>query len=169
MESQMTNLAESLAFVKSQGAYHVKQSSRRDIPSGKAERHEAIAERFGELAQELEFMAEDGPSGDGAASVELVIPRQLRLGDLSDLPASLRAELNISAADQSEQQIIEVIRDFEGVAAVDEILVGLWRKYKVETKRRPLGSKLYRMTRKDMIHSVPKRRGLYSLTPIDGA
>ena len=48
------------------------------------------------------------------------------------------------------------------------ILVGLWRSYKVETKRRQLGSKLYRMTRKSLIHSVPKRRGLYSLTPIDG-
>lgn len=165
----MRNLSESLAFVKSQGAYHVKQSDRRDIPPGKAERHQAIAERFGELAAELELMAKDDPSSDGAASAELAIPRQLRLGDISDLPPSLRAELNISQADQSEQQIIDVIRGFDGIAAVDEILVGLWRTHKVEAKRRQLGSKLYRMTRKDLIHSVPKRRGLYSLTPIDGA
>jgi hypothetical protein len=163
------NVTESLAFVKSQGAYHLKQSGRSDIAPGKASKHQAIADRFDQLAQELERMAHDEGVAEGGPAAVPTVPRQLRLGDLSDLPPSLRAELNISEADQSEQQIIEVIKGFDGVAAVDEILVGLWRRYKVETKRRQLGSKLYRMTRKSLIHSVPKRRGLYSLTPIDGA
>jgi hypothetical protein len=164
----MLNLAESLAFVKAQGAYHVKQSDRRDIDPAKSAKHKEIAGRFDALAQELERLGADDNAAD-ANGVASTLPRQLRLGDISDLPPSLRAELNISEADQSEQQIIEVIKGFDGIAAVDEILVGLYRKYKVEGKRRQLGSKLYRMTRKNLIHSVPKRRGLYSLTPIDGA
>jgi hypothetical protein len=158
------SVTESLGFVKAQEAYHAKQADRADIAPQKSLRHKEIASRFGQLATELEQIGcENGPP----EASPLLPGRQLRLGDISDLPPSLRAELNISETDQAEQQIIEVIRGLDGVAAVDEILVGLWRKYKVEGKRRSLGSKLYRMTRKNLIHSVPKRRGIYSLTPIE--
>jgi hypothetical protein len=159
------NASESLAFVKSQKAYHARQASRQDILPGKAERHEELINAFSDLE---DLLAQRG-SRDEPRSTPTVIPGRLRLGDISDLPPSLKAELNVSEADQAETQILEVIGSFDGFAAVDEILVGLWRKFKVETKRRTLASKLYRMTKKRLIHSVPKRRGFYSLTPINGS
>ena len=78
------NLAKSLAFVKSQSAYHAKQSGRSDIDPSKAAKHQAIAGRFDELADDIERMVHDDRSPNGSGAVTRM-PRQLKLGDISDL------------------------------------------------------------------------------------
>ena len=49
-----------------------------------------------------------------------------------------------------------------GIASIDEIMVGLWRLTSEEHELEVLASKIYRMTRKDILHSVPGRKGIYS-------
>ena len=49
-----------------------------------------------------------------------------------------------------------------GTATLDQILVGLNRKFKVAQKRRFLQNKLYRMP---MVWSVPGRKGVYTTEP----
>jgi hypothetical protein len=92
-----------------------------------------------------------------------VLPQNLgrRVGDLSDLPAELRAELQVAKIGELEQQIIAVLMGLDGVANVDEILVGLWRSEGKLLKRQYVANKLYRMGQARQIASVPKKKGVY--------
>jgi hypothetical protein len=89
-----------------------------------------------------------------------------RLGDLSDLPEDLRRQLNAAKLDDLEQKIIETIRNrYEGIASIDEIMVGLYRDFDYVTEdRRWLANKLYRMAKTGHLESVPKRKGVLKLT-----
>ena len=83
------------------------------------------------------------------------------LGSLSDLPQELRDELSVAKSDDLEDQIVTVINSFGGEASLDQILVGLYRKFEVMQKRRFLQNKLYRM---EMVWSVDGRKGVYTTT-----
>ena len=95
------------------------------------------------------------------------LPKNLghRLGDLSDLPEALRSQLVAVTLDALEYKIIQTMRTrFEGVANVDEIIVGLYRDHQVITEdRRALANKLYRMQKAGLLASVPKRKGVYKV------
>ena len=86
-----------------------------------------------------------------------------RLGDLSDLPEALRKQIASVRLDDLEEKIIKTIRErFDGVANVDEIIVGLYRDHQYVTEdRRQLANKLYRMQKAGLVESVPKRKGIY--------
>lgn len=84
-----------------------------------------------------------------------------RIGDLADLPDELKAELQVAKVSELEQEIISVIEGLDGVANVDEILVGLWRCHEKLLKRQYLSNKLYRMGMARQIISVPKKKGVY--------
>lgn len=88
-----------------------------------------------------------------------------RLGDLSDLPEALRKQLSATKLDDLEQKIVDTLRRrFDGVANVDELIVGLYREFGYITDdRRSLASKLYRMCQSGLIASVPKRKGVYKV------
>jgi len=89
-------------------------------------------------------------------------------GDLSDLPDEVRAELNLPEGDELESQITTVVNAYGGTADINQIIIGLYRKFKVTQKRRFLQNKLYRMIRNDMLWSVPDRKGLYTTTAVEG-
>lgn len=87
-----------------------------------------------------------------------------RVGDLNDLPDELRRQLQIGKIGEFEQQIIAVIQDaFEGVANVDEILVGLYRATGQIHERAYIANKLYRMGVAKQLTSVPKKKGVYRI------
>lgn len=88
-----------------------------------------------------------------------------RIGDMSDLPEEIRKQIVLNKLDDLEEKIVSTMRNrYEGIANIDEIIVGLYRDYKFVTKdRRNLGSKLYRMQRAGLLHSVPKRKGVYKI------
>ncbi len=68
--------------------------------------------------------------------------------------------------DELETQIVIVMKACEGNDAnLDQILVGLYRKFKVAQQRRFLQNKLYRMSKKGLVHQVPGQRAVYTLTP----
>lgn len=83
------------------------------------------------------------------------------LGNIHDLPKELLDELSVAKTDELEDQIVAVINAYGGEASLDQILVGLFRKFQVVQKRRFLQNKLYRMT---MVWSVEGRKGIYTLT-----
>ena len=86
------------------------------------------------------------------------------LGNVHDLPPELLEELSVAKADELEDQLVTVIRAYGDEASLDQILVGLWRKFKVSQKRRFLQNKLYRM---DTVWSVSGRKGVYTTTEPD--
>jgi hypothetical protein len=88
-----------------------------------------------------------------------------RIGDLSELPDELRKQLQIAKVGELEQAIITVIEEmYGGVANVDEILVGLYRKTDEIHQRQSLANKLYRMTTAGQLSSVPKKKGVYRVS-----
>jgi hypothetical protein len=88
-----------------------------------------------------------------------------RIGDISDLPEALRNILSFGKLDELEMQITTILKDlYGGTASLDELLVGLYRRYGVIPEdRRTLANKLYRMIRAGLIESVPKRKGIYRI------
>ena len=83
------------------------------------------------------------------------------LGNVYDLPQELLDELSIAKTDDMEDQLVTVINAYGGEATLDQILVGLYRKFKVSQKRRFLQNKLYRMP---MVWSVDGKKGIYTTT-----
>ncbi len=116
-----------------------------------------------EKANSLEEYAK---SLDGAAShiirlegLTSALPPDL--GNIHDLPQELLNELSVSKTDEIEDQIVTVINAYGGEASLDQILVGLYRKFRVTQKRRFMQNKLYRMS---MVWSVSGRKGIYTTT-----
>jgi len=83
------------------------------------------------------------------------------LGNIHDLPPELLEELSVAKTDELEDQLVTVIKAYGDEASLDQILVGLYRKFKVTQKRRFIQNKLYRM---DTIWSVSGKKGVYTTT-----
>jgi len=85
-----------------------------------------------------------------------------RVGNLDELPEELRVQLQIGKIGEFEQRIIDLIRDeYDGVANVDEVLVGLYRATGDIHQRQQLANKLYRMGQAGQIVSVPRKKRVY--------
>jgi len=83
--------------------------------------------------------------------------------DLSGLPEELLRELSVSDVDVLERQILSVLQVLGGSGDLDQILIGLYRKYQVVQKRRVLQNKLWRMVRKGKIQKPSAARGVFRL------
>jgi hypothetical protein len=87
-----------------------------------------------------------------------------RLGDISDLPEELRKQLSFTELDQLEAAVLNTLNTrFEGIASIDEIMVGLFRDSNMLVQRAKLASKLYRMAKAGHVKNVPKKRGIFSI------
>lgn len=89
-----------------------------------------------------------------------------RIGSIEDLPPELRKEIKVG--DEMEDKIISVIKHFEGIASIDELLVGIYRQHKKLLDRRKLSAKMHRMHKKGLIETVEGKRGFYQLSGHDG-
>ncbi|ESZ87143.1 MAG: hypothetical protein Q27BB25_10730 [Blastomonas sp. CACIA14H2] len=89
-------------------------------------------------------------------------PLTTEYGDISDLPPSVVAELNLTKIDELEQQMRDIVASGDGAeVGLDPIIIELWRRHKVSQPRRFIMNKLYRMAQKGIIQSVEGRKGVY--------
>ncbi|MEL6886403.1 MAG: hypothetical protein AAFP87_17975 [Pseudomonadota bacterium] len=114
----------------------------------------AWKERFDRFAKEMEEAKDELVRLYGLTSA---LPPDL--GNVHDLPPELLEELTVAKADELEDQLVTVINAYGGEATLDQILVGLYRKFKIVQKRRFVQNKLYRM---DMVWSVEGKKGVYT-------
>jgi hypothetical protein len=160
----MLSLEKHLDFVNAQRAFHEKraasflpESSRRRIHLATSEKFKAL---FDEIVNSLPILQ---------AAQSKLRPKQLRLAlspaDIRELPQELLNELSI-AGDLIEFTVVELIETLGGVASLDQILVGLFRRTGEIHKRSAMVSRLYRMAQRGVIYSVPGRKGVYSIEPI---
>ena len=97
-------------------------------------------------------------------ALTLVTAREtLDTADLSGLPPELLAELSAAQVDVLERQIVSVLQTLGGSADLDQILIGLYRKFEVVQKRRFLQNKLWRMVRKGQVQKTKSARGIFRL------
>jgi hypothetical protein len=91
-------------------------------------------------------------------------PLSTEYGDISDLPDSVIAELNLTKIDELEQQLRDIVAAGDGgEVGLDPIIIELWRRHKVSQPRRFVMNKLYRMAQKGLIESVEGRKGVYMI------
>lgn len=158
MEHDLEALA---SFVNEQIAFHA-QLANQASSSGddrRVLRHQSIIARYRQLAEVVE-----------AAKARPKAPTQrlaLTWEEVHDLPPDLMAELSVSEGDKLEFDILRILEDHGGVASLDRFLVELYRRGGDIYQRTWLNNRLYRMMQKDMIHSVPGKKGVYSLEPLD--
>lgn len=84
--------------------------------------------------------------------------------EISNMSESLKNTLNINESDELDGQIIELLRIARRPLSIKELIVGLYKKFDVETpERNPFASKLYRMTKQGHLKSTEGKRGYYEL------
>jgi hypothetical protein len=86
-----------------------------------------------------------------------------RIDELADLPPELLAELSGGARAETDP-LVQIINSRGGTATLDEILIDLWRNFKEIGKRTQIGNKLYRLGRRELVWSVPGKKGVYTTT-----
>ena len=155
-------------FVKQQIAYHARSAQR--VAESKPFQHkkhiEAI-EMFQSMLDDFRRADEILEGAPPPSSPEIHSrPRQLRLAlvpdDLDGLPEELIQELSIASSDKSEFTILTLLREAGGIMSLDQILVGLFKQTKEIHKRSAVTNRLYRMSQKGLVFSVPSKKGVYA-------
>ncbi|RLW53895.1 MAG: hypothetical protein B6D76_09385 [gamma proteobacterium symbiont of Stewartia floridana] len=132
----------------------------------KIKTHERILSQLTELFEFLENSC--GSANENSEKSKTVSASyHLTPDDLEGLPPELLKELNISESDELELQIMRALRNAGGALTVDKILIQLYRDTGGIHERKALAAKLYRMTQKNLLQSVPDRRGLYELVELN--
>ncbi|MBN9460356.1 MAG: hypothetical protein J0H00_03940 [Burkholderiales bacterium] len=93
----------------------------------------------------------------------------LSLEDLRDLPAELLQELSISDGDKLDFTLQSIIEEGGGVLSLDQVLIALYRKTGEVHKRQQINNRLYRLANKDVLYSVPGKKGVYSARQLSDA
>ena len=165
----MNNLAQFVPFVNEQIAHQEKQ--RLKFASGKLKSayrealHSESRDKFSALLAEILAVAE---TLKRAPAVEKSLFAQIALDydEITSLPEELLEELSSSQYDKGELQVLKMMREYGGIISLDRILVNLYKQTGEITKRPALTSRLYRMVQKEVIFSVPGKKGFYSLHPL---
>lgn len=79
---------------------------------------------------------------------------------LDDINETLKSELRI--ASPKDDQVLSLF-EIKNKLTIDEIIVGLFRKYALEKKRAYVTSRLTSLVKKDLIEKVPGEKGTYQL------
>ena len=74
------------------------------------------------------------------------------------------SELNITENDKLESTIVDLINAAGGVLVLDKIIVGIFHITGEKHQRISMTAKLYRMAKKNLVYSVPKKKGVYTTT-----
>lgn len=81
--------------------------------------------------------------------------------DLSDLPDDIKATLKCNKKDDFSDKIMSLYDDTVKELNIDQITVGLFRKFKYKTRRKILNTKLYNMTKKSKLQRVAGKKGVF--------
>jgi len=157
----MDGIEEFVDFVKDQGAFHARQAEKFGADERRRRLHQETSRKFDELCSFL------------LRANEMVSTRPVnthRLGiswhELEGLPPELLEELSITDSDRLDYTIVEIMSNLGGVATLDRILIDLYRTTGEIMKRQNLNARLYRMAQKDLVYSVPGKKGVYSTAPV---
>lgn len=148
-----------VSFVKSQAEFHDLRAKNLQHDERRGEFHSGIANTFRDLEKYLDESELSPPQTIVATKSGTRITR----AEIADLPEELIKELSISDSDRLEFLIAELIEECGGSAALDRILVELYKETGDVFKRHNLNARLYRMVKKKIIHHVPGKKGMYSI------
>ena len=178
----MANILSYLQFVNDQASFHERQAGKQAALGNtkRQAKHAATASRFKELAASIQeaatqLEAAQSPAGQlallaygGTPPTSESSALTLRPEDLAGLPPELLLQLKITEGDKLEAAIVEIINEAGGTIILDKLLIGLYRKTNDIHQRSTLVGRLYRMSQKDLVFSVPRKKGVYTTNPALG-
>jgi hypothetical protein len=150
------HLRDFIPLVKGQMQFHETRSKTPEYTPARQEFHAGTATQFRELLEAIEKM----PVAVEASSNPLTLTQD----DLVGLPKELLEQLNISDADRADAIIVELINAAGGTLLLDKILIGLYKATGQVHQRNQVISRVYRLGKKGMVFSVPRKKGLYTTT-----
>lgn len=171
-------------FVKSQQDYHQHSATRmREKSPDRSQRHNELAQKFGGLLAAIDAsLAKTSQAGDSAPSDNQSSLAPLPEGqyaaslfsnpvailpeDLVGLPEELIEQLGITETDRFEMNVLNLVNQAAGkTMSLEKILLGLFHMTKEVHNRTQLANRLYRMTKKGRIYTVPGKKGIYTTQP----
>lgn len=157
----MKNVEDFLSFVKSQSDFHERQAIRFRDNERRNKLHSGTSEMLNQLYEYLLSTKSVSKKTDTQTN-----GMSLSWSELEELPQELIEELSITDSDRLDYSIVELIDKCGGVASLDRILVGIYKLTGEILKRVNLNARLYRMGQKEMIFSVPGKKGIYSTSKL---
>lgn len=148
-------------FVNSQISFHEAMAEKFKAIPTRQSKHTETAASFRGLLDHL-VMLESGQAAPTGKSPRKSVQLALNFDEIEGLPAELIQELSVSDGDRTDFTILKIIESAGGIASLDRILVGLFKETSEIMKRSTLTSKVYRMSQKSLIYSVPNKKGVYS-------
>lgn len=159
-------IEECLEFVNDQAKFHADRA-KQYAGSPRAIKHSETRAKFLELKEFILSLSSVSDEKEPAAKFPT---RQLRLTlspqEIDGLPDELIEELSISKTDKVEYAILNTLEELGGAASLDQLIVYIFRETGEIQKRTTLTNRLYRMAGKAVVHSVPDKKGVYSLQPL---
>jgi len=86
-----------------------------------------------------------------------------RIGDFSDIPEFLKKQLILNPKNDIKDKVIAVINSLDGIATIDEIIVGLYKQYNIKILKRRNLCQVLHLYKKSGSLTSPKR-GCYATT-----
>ena len=165
----MDDVLQHVDFVKGQMEFHLRQADKFIDEPRRATLHTTTAAQFRLLLEGLNALRiwqDEHPNWKDVGKVERSNRLTLSWDEIEGLPQELLSELSLSDSDRTEFNILSSIRELGGVASLDRLLVHIYRQSGEVMKRLTLNQRLYRMAQKDLIYSVPGKKGVYSIEPL---
>lgn len=161
----MTSLEDYIAFVKKQISYQDRRALMTHGDSKKNPFHVENAKQFRIILKFLESLSNE-PTTISQLKSAINPTAPLLPKELVGLPQELIDELSAKGTDPQELLIMDLIESAGGTLSLDRILIGIYSKSGAIMKRPHVTAKLYRMIQKEMIYTVPKKKGIYTTEPI---
>lgn len=167
----MSILNRYLELVNQQAAFHENMAAKFPAESHRAKLHKKTAEGFRSLADDIVIADKrlDTPSQPSRLQQSGPVQLSLSIEDIEGLPEELVRELSISGGDKVEFAILNAIEEAGGVISLDRLLIALFKKTGEINKRASITSRLHRMSNKNLIFSVPGKKGIYSTENLSAA
>jgi hypothetical protein len=156
----MRSLQDLIGFCKTQVTYHARKAGEK-LPVHQAKKHRQAAEGLTDIQSFLESLPADFLSeGKPKPEADLFA---LDPFDLGNIPDELIEELKISRAEKADAQLLELFKYARRPLNISEVLIGLFRMFKISEKRTAVSARLYRLTQANQLESVEGERGVYKL------
>ena len=158
----MKILPEHRSFVKGQLDFHERQSGKWAHDERRQKRHMETAEHFKSLHEYL-LNLEDVCTLAPTKVAPKISSTSVSWEEAQELPHDLLAELSVSETDKAEFEILSILDAQGGTASLDRILVEYYRATGEVVKRATMVNRLYRMASKELVVSLPGKKGVYAI------
>ena len=174
----MSILSQHTPFVKEQIAYYDRMAVKFRAQPDKQKVYIDVATKLRALLEDMENGASQNISTSHTSKDYSTLseklpanffsnPLALAPTDYAGLEKDLLSELNITEGDKLDSVIVDLINAAGGMLVLDKIIIGIFHLTGEKHQRISMTSRLYRMAKKNLVYSVPKKKGVYTTVKPD--